>query len=152
MNLGSLGPEALRDEVVIVTGAGRGIGFETARALMSMGAALAAKVARTYREQSEGWKKRNLFERQWVLRDFKRQTGMSADGMGSVLAELEAEARRRSDLSRFRGPLERLASYYAHQQKLLQGFEKDPELVSRNLAILDGWIGDISHLLERGLT
>jgi hypothetical protein len=32
-------------------------------------------VAKTYVEQSEGWKKRNLFERQWVSRDFKKTMG-----------------------------------------------------------------------------
>jgi len=38
-------------------------------------------ILKTYIEQSEGWKKRNLFERQWVSRDFKKTTGMSIDEM-----------------------------------------------------------------------
>jgi hypothetical protein len=36
-------------------------------------------VSKTLIEQSDGWKKRNLFERQWVSRDFKKNTGLSID-------------------------------------------------------------------------
>jgi hypothetical protein len=42
-------------------------------------------VVKTYSEQSESWKKRNLFERQWVSRDFKKTIGMSIDEMQTTL-------------------------------------------------------------------
>jgi hypothetical protein len=46
------------------------------------------RVMKTYEEQSEGWKKRGLFERQWITRDFKRSTGMSIDEMRNELQNL----------------------------------------------------------------
>jgi hypothetical protein len=30
--------------------------------------------ARAFEEQAEGWRKRNVFERQWIQRDFKKYT------------------------------------------------------------------------------
>jgi hypothetical protein len=37
------------------------------------------KVQLTLKEQSEGWKHRSIFERQWVIRDFRKTTGMSVE-------------------------------------------------------------------------
>lgn len=37
------------------------------------------KMIAVYRQQYAGWMSRNVFERQWVLRDFKKTVGMSAD-------------------------------------------------------------------------
>ncbi|HAA86571.1 MAG TPA: hypothetical protein DCE14_09550 [Kosmotogaceae bacterium] len=41
-------------------------------------------------EQSEGWKKRSLFERQWMLRDFKKNAGMTVEQWLDLLKRLEA--------------------------------------------------------------
>jgi len=46
------------------------------------------EVVNTYAEQSKGWKERNLFQRQWAFRDFKKQTGISVDEMGAELARI----------------------------------------------------------------
>jgi NAD(P)-dependent dehydrogenase (short-subunit alcohol dehydrogenase family) len=40
-------------------------------------------------EQYEGWKKRPLFERMWVLRDFYKHAGMSADQWLNLLKNLQ---------------------------------------------------------------
>ena len=50
---------------------------------------LYASILKTYTEQSESWKKRNLFERQWATRDFKKNTGMSIDEMTGALQAWE---------------------------------------------------------------
>jgi hypothetical protein len=38
-----------------------------------------ARVRKTLQEQSDGWKHRSLFERQWVIRDFKKTAGMPVE-------------------------------------------------------------------------
>jgi NAD(P)-dependent dehydrogenase (short-subunit alcohol dehydrogenase family) len=103
------------------------------------------RVIKTYIEQSDGWKKRNLFERQWVSRDFKKNTGMSIDEMLTALKGIE---NRKVPLQDSNEVLEKLRAYYEHQQVQLRGFEKDPKKLQENLAIIDEWKMDIKLLLE----
>jgi NAD(P)-dependent dehydrogenase (short-subunit alcohol dehydrogenase family) len=109
------------------------------------------RVMKTYAEQSDGWKKRNLFERQWIARDFKKKTGMSIDEMLAELRNiknsLDKQARSLDSIK----VLEKLAAYYEHQQDQLKGFEKDPRKLQENLEIIDHWIMDI-NLLTKSLT
>ena len=105
-------------------------------------------VIKTYSEQLEGWKSRNMFQRQWVLRDFKKSTGMSVDEMQNALTGLGTNLAMGSPIERFIEPLNELAAYYEHQKDLLKGFEKNPEKLQKNIVIIDGWINDIKALLE----
>ncbi len=104
-------------------------------------------VLKTYIEQSEGWKKRNLFERQWVSRDFKKTTGMSADEMLEALKMLGEKLKNNAPTSGSVETLKLLAGYYQHQQDQLKGFEKDPKKLQENLAIIDSWIRDAKTLI-----
>jgi NAD(P)-dependent dehydrogenase (short-subunit alcohol dehydrogenase family) len=106
------------------------------------------RVIKTYIEQSEGWKKRNLFERQWVSRDFKKNTGMSIDEMLTALKGIESSLNRKVPLQNSIEILEKLVAYYEHQQVQLRGFEKDPKKLQENLEIINGWKMDINLLLE----
>lgn len=103
-------------------------------------------VLKTFLEQSEGWKKRNLFERQWVSRDFKKTTGMSIDEMQTNLKTL-GDNLKTGTTAEFIGPLNQLATYYGHQQNQLRGFEKNPQKLEENLKIIDGWIKDSKALM-----
>ena len=106
------------------------------------------RVIKTYIEQSAGWKKRNLFERQWMSRDFKKNTGMSIDEMLTALKRIESSLIRKVPLQDSIEVLEKLAAYYEHQQVQLRGFEKDPKKLHENLEIIDGWKMDIKLLLQ----
>ena len=97
-------------------------------------------VLKTYLEQSEGWKKRNLFERQWISRDFKKTTGMSIDEMQTTLKSLGNNLKTGASTADFISPLNQLVGYYVRQQKQLRGFEKNPENLRENLKIIEGWI------------
>jgi len=105
-------------------------------------------VMKTYAEQSEGWKKRNLFERQWIARDFKKNTGMSIDEMQTTVKALGNSLKTQASTAEFVEPLNRLATYYVHQQEQLKGFEKDPKKLEENLKIIDGWIRDAKGLVQ----
>ena len=105
-------------------------------------------VQKTYLEQSEGWKKRNLFERQWISRDFKKNTGMSIDEMQTTVKALGNSLKTQASTAEFVEPLNRLAAYYEHQQEQLKGFEKDPKKLEENLKIIDGWIIDVKQLVQ----
>jgi len=104
-------------------------------------------VLKTYLEQSEGWKKRNLFERQWLSRDFKKTTGMSIDEMQTTLKALGNILKANTSTAEFIEPLNLLAGYYMHQQEQLRGFEKNAQKLEENLKIIDGWVKDAKALV-----
>jgi NAD(P)-dependent dehydrogenase (short-subunit alcohol dehydrogenase family) len=105
-------------------------------------------VLRTYMEQSEGWKKRNLFERQWVSRDFKKNTGLSIDEMQTTLKALGNSLQSGASKTVFIDPVSKLAGYYLHQQEQLKGYEKNPEKLAENLKILESWVADAKALAK----
>ncbi len=105
-------------------------------------------VLKTYLEQSEGWKKRNLFERQWVSRDFKKTTGSSIDEMQTTLKALGNSLKTGASTTEFIEPLNQLASYYVHQQGQLRGFEKNQQKLEENLKVIDGWVNDATALIK----
>ena len=97
-------------------------------------------VLKTFMEQSEGWKKRNLFERQWVSRDFKKNTGYSIDEMQATLKALGDKLAQGTQKAEYIEAVNKVQAYYLHQQEQLKGFEKNPQKLSENLKIMDGWI------------
>jgi NAD(P)-dependent dehydrogenase (short-subunit alcohol dehydrogenase family) len=106
-------------------------------------------VLNTFMEQSIGWKKRNLFERQWVSRDFKKYTGFSIDEMQTTVNALGNTLMGAGPTAEFIEPLNKLAAYYAHQQDQLKGFEKNSQKLEENLRIIDGWIKDTKALVQK---
>ncbi|HEX9012574.1 MAG TPA: SDR family oxidoreductase [Anaerolineaceae bacterium] len=90
--------------------------------------------------QVKGWAQRPLFERQWVIRDFKKYGGMTAEQCLDSLRALE-EALQAGAVSNLPGceiP-GRLAAYFAHYQELSRGFFKDQKQLAETLGILKGW-------------
>lgn len=106
---------------------------------------LLSRVIKTYEEQYDGWKKRNVFERQWVLRDFKKTVGKSADDVYKVMNNMKENNGLLS--SEEYSLLESLIVYWKHQYQLLQGFEKNKEKLEENSNIINGWIDDIEKCL-----
>ena len=107
-----------------------------------------ACVIATYEQQYAGWQTRNVFERQWVLRDFKKQVGAPADQVQDTLRELKAAlAQGRAPAALPRELFAKLKGYWEHQRALLQGYERDPARRAENTAILNQWIADLDALL-----
>jgi NAD(P)-dependent dehydrogenase (short-subunit alcohol dehydrogenase family) len=105
--------------------------------------ALCGAVRRTLNEQSEGWKQRSLFERQWVIRDFRKTAGMPAEEWLETLRQLE------EDLGKgvvSHPPLDKLAGYYEHLAALAKGFEKDAAKLEENLRHVYRWRDEVKEL------
>lgn len=96
-----------------------------------------SEIVKVYNEQYEGWHRRNVFERQWILRDFKKTTGISTDEMKSELSSLAGSQNISSGSLRI---FELLKKYYERQYKLLQSYEKDPDELKKNSDIIRSWI------------
>jgi NAD(P)-dependent dehydrogenase (short-subunit alcohol dehydrogenase family) len=115
----------------------------------SEAAQLCRKIRQTLAEQAEGWQERNLFERQWVIRDFKKNAGMPVDQWLADLDRLaqSLDAGEMDGVTAVQLPLPRLASYYAHLQDLAKGYEKDPDKLAEYLRIVQSWQDDVEHLV-----
>jgi hypothetical protein len=108
--------------------------------------ALCETVYVTLKEQSEGWKSRSLFERQWVIRDFKKTAGMPVEEWLSNLEQLEKNLRDDGAVTAL--PLEKLAGYYEHLAELAKGYEKDATKLEENLRHVYGWRDDVDVLAK----
>lgn len=108
--------------------------------------AMCTAVYNTLKEQSEGWKKRSLFERQWVIRDFKKTAGMPVEEWLSTLERLEQSLRGEGAYTR--PPLEKLAGYYGHLAEMAKGYEKDPAKLEENLRHVYGWRDEVEQLAK----
>jgi NAD(P)-dependent dehydrogenase (short-subunit alcohol dehydrogenase family) len=106
--------------------------------------ALCEAVRVTLKAQSEDWKRRSLFERQWVVRDFKKTAGMPVEEWLSLLEWLEDALNSGGTITH--PPLEKLAAYYEHLAELAKGYEKDPEKLEENLEHVYEWRDEVEEL------
>ncbi len=103
-----------------------------------------SRIADTFASQYAGWQRMNVFERQWVLRDFKKSMGISTDQAQEALEQLAVRLASGATASqKDRVLLDRLRQYWDHQLKLLRGYEKNPAKLEENERIIEGWINDI---------
>ena len=114
-------------------------------AAVRVDAEVLGRVARTFSEQYQGWKERNVFERQWVLRDFRKCVGRPADEVQARMQELAQSGGLMA--ADDRPLLEALVRYWQRQDRLLQSFEKDPQKRQEHSRTIAGWIADLQSLL-----
>lgn len=105
------------------------------------------QIFKTYQEQYQGWKKMNIFEKQWVLRDFKKVMSLSVDEVYQQLQKIKERDTLSLSLQEI-ALLKQLKQYWQHQYDLLQGFERNQEKLKTNSAIIKGWILDIEQCIK----
>jgi hypothetical protein len=107
------------------------------------------RVRTTLTEQSEGCRGRSLFERQWVIRDFRKTAGMPAEEWLEMLTHLEASLQPGSVTTQIPDlPLDRLAGYYNHLAELAKGYEKNAAKLEENLRHVYGWKDEVDKLIQ----
>ncbi|MCL4262913.1 MAG: SDR family oxidoreductase [Anaerolineae bacterium] len=109
---------------------------------------LSHKVHETLAVQAEGWQQRSFFEKQWVIRDFKKVAGMPVERWLEILAQLERSAEQKDSPALLSGrvPLTMLSEYYIHLQELAKGYVKDPEQLEQQLQTVQEWQHDVESL------
>lgn len=107
-------------------------------------------VAKTYNEQYKGWLNRNIFERQWVIRDFKKETGLSTEQMKKEIENSIdiIKSDKWCNLSNSLTIVRNLKGYYNHQLKLLISYEKDTIKLKENTEIISGWIEKLETIID----
>lgn len=107
------------------------------------------KICSTFEEQYTGWCAMNIFERQWVFRDLKKNLGFSAEQALEKLKALYTQSQRGNTPlpTPDRAFFEKLKGYWEHQLKLLQGYQKNKQKLEEQSRIISGWIADIEEFL-----
>jgi NAD(P)-dependent dehydrogenase (short-subunit alcohol dehydrogenase family) len=107
-------------------------------------AGLARQVRTTFVEQVEGWRGRGLFERKWMERDFRRQSGLSCDeaveAMDGLVSALEAGGEPHTRV------LAQVSGYYDRYEQLARDNTRDPAALETALAAIDAWRDEIRRL------
>ena len=99
------------------------------------------KVLTMLEEQHMGWKKRPLFERMWLFRDFTKNAGMSVEQWLDVLNKLEQACIHKdvNSVVNTQAPFDKLTSYIHHLQDLSKGYIKNKNELKKFLAYLEDW-------------
>ena len=107
-------------------------------------------IASVFDEQYNNWMTKNLFFRQFVLNDFKKQMGTPAQAFKRQLEDLHQEVQNGQwdKLLASKDLFVKLQSLYAHQRDLLSSFEKDPVQLKNDTALMNGWIATLGKLIE----
>lgn len=103
------------------------------------------KVIQKFNEQYNGWMQMNIFEKQWVLRDFKKTVGMSANECYEKLDFMIKEIMNSYFMKvNHMDLIKKLKNYFERQYKLLQGYEKNPT----KLKIHSDYLLELIHNIE----
>lgn len=106
--------------------------------------------AKVFNEQYNGWNQRSIFEKQWVLRDFKKTVGIAADSFQNCISYVLdlIEKKQFNKIAEYKPQFEKLREYYIHQHKLLQGFEKNPKKLKKNSQAILEWIDELQTVIN----
>jgi NAD(P)-dependent dehydrogenase (short-subunit alcohol dehydrogenase family) len=110
--------------------------------------ALGNQVYTTLAQESASWQQRSIFERQWLIRAFKKHAGMSTEQWLERLKKLNNAAQVQDDttLTTMSLPLKGLAHYYSYLYTAAAGYVKDPAEREAQLRIVRGWQEEVEHL------
>ena len=123
---------------------GEPVGVELNPEQRKQAAGLCERVRLTLKEQTDDWKRRSLFERQWVIRDFRKTAGSSAEEWLDTLKQLESSLQGEGEITK--PPLQRLSGYYNHLADLAKGYEKDAAKLEDNLRHVNSWSTEVDAL------
>lgn len=106
------------------------------------------RVYATLFQESASWQQRSIFERQWLVRAFKKHAGLSTAQLLELLQKVEqaAVARDSVALASMSLPLSGLANYYGYLYAAAEGYVKDPTQREEQLRIVLGWQEDVEKL------
>lgn len=105
-------------------------------------------VRSTLVQQATGWRDRSFFERQWMVRDFRKRAGMPIERWIEELGRLGESLHTATDGTVLADVphLPTLAAYYGHLGDLARGYIKDPVQRDIQLAMIRGWQSEVERL------
>lgn len=111
---------------------------------------LFTSITEIFFDQYQNWQKKKLFQKQFILSDFKKQMGLSADNFKKQLEALQAQSQNHQ-WDNFLSSKEmfiKLQRFYEHQKALLQGYEKNVEQLAKDVKLLNSWIELLQNIID----
>jgi NAD(P)-dependent dehydrogenase (short-subunit alcohol dehydrogenase family) len=111
---------------------------------------LFTEIANVFYDQYQGWQKKKLFQKQFILSDFKKQMGMPAESFKTQLETLQGQIQNNRWDSFFSSKemFDKWRRFYEHQKKMLQGFEKDAARLASDTKLLDSWVDTLQVIIS----
>ena len=111
---------------------------------------LFTSIADVFYDQYQGWQKKNLFQKKFILSDFKKQMGLPAESFKKQLEALQNQIQNHQwdNFLSSKDMFTKLQRFYEHQIKLLQGYEKDATQLANDTKLLNSWIDILQDIIE----
>ena len=101
-------------------------------------------------DQYQNWQKKKLFQKQFILSDFKKQMGLPADSFKIQIESLQGQIHN-NEWGNFLDSKEMFIKwrcFYEHQIKLLQGYEKNAAQLASDTKLLNSWIENLQEIIK----
>lgn len=101
-------------------------------------------------DQYQNWQKKKLFQKQFILSDFKKQMGLPADSFKIQIKSLQGQIHN-NEWGNFLDSKEMFIKwrcFYEHQIKLLQGYEKNAAQLASDTKLLNSWIENLQEIIK----
>ena len=111
---------------------------------------LFTSIADVFYDQYHGWQKKNLFQKKFILSDFKKQMGLPTESFKKQLEALQNQIQNHQwdNFLSSKDMFTKLQRFYEHQIKLLQGYEKDATQLANDTKLLNSWIDILQDIIE----
>ncbi len=111
---------------------------------------LFTSIADVFYDQYQGWQKKNLFQKRFILSDFKKQMGLPAESFKKQLEALQIQIKNHQwdNFLSSKDMFTKLQRFYEHQIKLLQSYEKDATQLANDTKLLNRWIDILKDIID----
>lgn len=101
-------------------------------------------------DQYQNWQKKKLFQKQFIMSDFKKQMGLPAESFKVQIETLQSQIYNKewSDFLASRDMFIKWRCFYEHQIKQLQGYEKNTMQLASDTELLNSWIETIREIIS----
>ncbi len=112
--------------------------------------ALFTSIANIFFDQYQSWQKKKLFQKQYILNDFKKQMGLPADSFKKQLEALQSQSQNHQwdNFLNSKEMFIKLQRFYEHQKDLLQGYEKNAAQLANDTKLLNSWIDMLQDIID----
>jgi NAD(P)-dependent dehydrogenase (short-subunit alcohol dehydrogenase family) len=111
---------------------------------------LFSKIVDVFFDQYYNWQKKNLFQKQFIHSDFKKQMGQPAESFKKQLETLQSQIQNHNwnDFLNSKGMFLKLQHFYEHQKELLKNYEKDVTQLNSEINLLNSWIEILKEIIN----
>lgn len=107
-------------------------------------------IADVFFDQYQNWQEKKLFQKQFILSDFKKQMGMPAESFKMRIEALQGQIHN-NEWGNFLDSKEMFIKwqcFYEHQIKLLQGYEKNAAQLADDTKLINSWIENLQEIIK----